>query len=82
MKANLSLSLILLSATTANAQIYDTLQYWPLDTYSEATIANLAADATHWTLNSKGKLTVPRDNTVVRITYEYMTDKIEVEMIH
>ena len=31
---------------------------------------------------SKGKLTVPRDNTVVRITYEYMTDKIEVEMIH
>ncbi len=54
MKANLSLSLILLSATTANAQIYDTLQYWPLDTYSEATIANLAADATHWTLNSKG----------------------------
>ena len=30
---------------------------------------------------SKGKLSIPADNTVVRVTFEYMKDKIDVEMI-
>jgi hypothetical protein len=30
---------------------------------------------------SKGRLIVPQDNTVVRVTFEYMTDKITVESI-
>ena len=31
-----------------------TIKQWNLDAYSETTIANLAADAAHWTMNSKG----------------------------
>ncbi len=30
---------------------------------------------------SKGLLHIKNDNTVVRVTYEYMTDRIEVEML-
>ncbi len=30
---------------------------------------------------NKGKLIIPEDNTIVKITFEYMTDEIETEMI-
>ena len=30
---------------------------------------------------SKGRLTIPKDNTVVRVTFEYMADRITVESI-
>ena len=46
--------LLLLLAQSAAAQKLDTLQYWSLTTYSETTLANLAADSQHWTMNSKG----------------------------
>ena len=36
------------------AQQLDTLHYWPLTSYSETTLANLEADASHWVMNSKG----------------------------
>ncbi|MBQ7238645.1 MAG: chitobiase/beta-hexosaminidase C-terminal domain-containing protein [Bacteroidales bacterium] len=44
----------ILAAPLCMAQTYDTLQYWPLTTYSEVTLSNLASDASHWTMNSKG----------------------------
>ena len=53
MKHFLCISLILL-ARSASAQILDTIQYWPLNIYSETTLADLAADTENWTLNSKG----------------------------
>ncbi len=45
---------IWLCVQCALAQTYDTIQYWPLNTYSEATINNLAADSENWALNDKG----------------------------
>ena len=37
----------------AQSQV-DTIRYWNMAKYSQTTISNLAADAAHWTLNSKG----------------------------
>ena len=39
---------------SVSAQVLDTIQCWPFDTYSETTLANLAADTQHWAMNSKG----------------------------
>lgn len=33
---------------------YDTLRVWRLDTYSQTTLSNIAADTGHWTMNKKG----------------------------
>lgn len=49
----LSAFLLVSSATSAQNDL-DTIRHWNLAKYSEETINNMAADATHWTMNSKG----------------------------
>ncbi|MBQ9200804.1 MAG: hypothetical protein IJ154_00315 [Bacteroidales bacterium] len=48
------LTLVFCLLSTLRAQQRDTVRFWNLASYSQTTLANLAADADHWTMNSKG----------------------------
>lgn len=55
LKRILPLAALLCCANVAMSQDdYDTIRVWNLDTYSQVTLDNIAADTEHWTMNSKG----------------------------
>ena len=51
------------------------------DTYDPSCITVVSANVRCYTQGDKGKLIIPKDNTIVKITFTYMTNEIETEMI-
>ena len=47
-------ALIFYVASLSAQDVLDTIRIWNLHSFSDVSVANMAADATNWKLNSKG----------------------------